>query len=63
MKARTEIFLSLLLFSGQVGIWFLLRPGTWGERVATLCFMLISLVIIAAVLYFYGKKVKDRPKS
>ena len=61
MNKRTEILMSLLLLAGQAGIWFLLRPGTWGERVATLCFMLISLVIIAAVLYFYGKKIKDRP--
>ena len=63
MNKRTEILMSLLLLAGQAGIWFLLRPGTWGERVATLCFMLISLVIIAAILYFYGQKVKDRPKS
>ena len=63
MKKRTEILMSLGLLAGQAGIWFLLRPGTWGERVATLCFMLISLVIVAASFVFYGKKVKDRPKS
>ena len=63
LKKRTVAILSLLEIAGMAGIWFLLRPGTWGERVGTLCIILIYLVFIAAVMYFYGQKVKDRPKS
>ncbi len=63
LKTRTVVILSLLEGAGAVGIWFLLRPGTWGERFVTLCIILIYLVIIAVVTYLHGKKVKDRPKS
>ena len=62
-KKRTEVILSLLEVAGMVGIWFLLSPVTWGERVGTLCIILIYLVIIAAVMYFDVLKIKDRPKS
>lgn len=63
LKKGTVAILYLFEFSGMVGIWSLLRPGTWGERVVTLCIILIYLVIIAAVLYFDVLKINDRPKS
>ncbi len=61
---RAEVILYLLEAVGALGIWFLLRPETWGERVGTGSFILIYLVIISVISYFYGKKPnKDRPKT
>ena len=62
LKKRTEAILYIFEGAGAAGIWFLLRPGAWGERVVTLSIILIYLVIIAAVMYFDVLKVKDRPK-
>ena len=63
LKKGTVAILGLLEIAGMAGIWFLLRPGTWGERVVTLCIILIYLVIIATVMYFDVLKIKDRPTS
>ena len=63
LKKRTEAILYLFEGVGAAGIWFLLSPDTWGERVVTLCIILIYLVIISAVMYFDLFKIKDRPKS
>ena len=59
LNKKTLFILYLLEAAGAVGIWFLLRPETWGERVGTVSLILIYLVIIAAVSYFYGRN-KDR---
>ncbi len=64
IKKSTEAILYFLEFWLMVGIWFLLSPDTWGERVVTLFIMIIVLAIIASVSYFdLLRKAKDRPKS
>ena len=54
----TEAVLILVMAGLEVGLWFLLSPGTFWERAASLGFCGILLVFYYASFVFYTSKIK-----
>ena len=61
IKKRNEILIIALSLAAVVGLWFLLDPGTYWQRTATLFFCMVFLAFIAGLLYLYGEKIAKKP--
>lgn len=57
IKKKYEVSLMVLSLAAEVGLWFLLRPDTFWQRSATICFGAVLLAFIGGMLYLYGKNI------
>lgn len=60
IKPFTETIIILIMICLLVGLWFLLQPGTFWERAASLGFCGILLVFYYGIFVFYDTKVKEK---
>jgi len=58
IKRFSEAVLILVMAGLEVGLWFLLAPGTFWERAASLGFCGILLVFYYSIFVFYTSKIK-----
>ena len=61
IKKKHEIALMILSLTAEVGLWFLLRPETFWQRVSTICFGAVLLAFTGLILYFYGRNIAVKP--
>jgi len=61
IKKKQEIAVMALSLAMEVGQWFLLRPETYWQRMATVLFGAVLLAFIGCILYFYGRNIAVKP--
>ncbi len=61
IKKKKEFIYIILLSIAEVGLWFLLHPETYAQRIATVSFGVFLFAFFIIVTYFWNGFVRNKP--